>query len=110
MGSFDDRKHMSRRAWFSRVLSPLKGPKETVARQSAAQVAVIAGRTCLPYQGTPCTMCSDQCPVPGAIVFEDDLPMVAPEVCTGCRICHEVCPAPVNAVLMVPRPPSAKRP
>jgi ferredoxin-type protein NapG len=100
---------MSRRAWFSRVLAPLKPAAKPEPRIDAPQVAVIAARSCLPYQGTPCTMCSDQCPVPGAIVFEDDLPMVVPETCTGCRICWDVCPAPVNAILMIPRrtPPAA---
>lgn len=104
--SADDNRHMSRRAWFSRVLSPLK-PAAVKSKahtpNSHLEVAVIAGRNCLPYQGTACTMCSDQCPVPGAIAFEQNLPMIVPEICTGCRICHVVCPAPTNAILMIPR-------
>lgn len=109
MSADDDKRRMSRRAWFSRVLAPLKPAKEIVAREAAPEVAVIAGRLCLPYQGTPCTMCSDQCPVPGAITFEDGLPMIVPDVCTGCRVCHVVCPAPSNAILMIARrnPPPA---
>lgn len=89
------------------MFAPLKSAKETVAKHATPQVAVIAGRTCLPYQGTPCTVCSEQCPVPGAIVIEDGYPMVVPDVCTGCRVCHEVCPAPGNAILMIPRRPAA---
>lgn len=103
MSTSDDNRRMSRRAWFSRMLAPLKPAKEVAARQAAPQVAVIAGRSCLPYQGTPCTVCSEQCPVPGAIVIEDGYPMIVPEICTGCRVCYEVCPAPTNAVLMIPR-------
>jgi len=96
---------MSRRAWFSRVLAPLKPVAKTTAHtpNSQLEVAVIAARSCLPYQGTACTMCSDQCPVPGAIAFEEGFPVIVPEICTGCRICHDVCPAPVNAILMIPR-------
>jgi len=94
---------MSRRAWFSRVLAPLKPAKTIVARESASQVAVISGRSCLVYQGTVCTACSDHCPVPGAIVIEDGYPMIVPEICTGCRACLDVCPAPDNAILMVTR-------
>lgn len=102
-----DSTRISRRAWFSRMLAPLKPAKDVAARQTAPQVAVIAGRTCLPYQDLPCTVCSEQCPVTGAIVIEDGYPMVVPEVCTGCRVCHDVCPAPGNAILMIPRRPPA---
>ena len=103
-----ERRKMSRRAWFSRVLSPLSAAGKGAAPESrrkpdGAEVAVIAARLCLPYQGTACTMCSDQCPVPGAITFENELPVVVPDVCTGCRICRDVCPAPENAILMIPQ-------
>ena len=109
--SADDKKHISRREWFSRMFSPVRAASKVAAPEPASGpddslVAVIAARSCLPYQGMPCTNCSDQCPVPGAIVFEHDLPVVVPEVCTGCRICRDVCPAPVNAILMIPRRPS----
>jgi Na+-translocating ferredoxin:NAD+ oxidoreductase RNF subunit RnfB len=110
----DDNRRMSRRAWFSRVLAPLKPVAKTKppGPNPHLEVAVIAARSCLPYQGTACTMCSDQCPVPGAIAFEENLPVIVPEICTGCRICHDVCPAPVNAILMIPRrtPPPAAEP
>jgi len=109
MSAADDNRRMSRRAWFSRVLAPLKPVAKKVAARTEPEVAVIAARSCLPYQGTACTMCSDQCPVPGAIAFEEGYPVIVPEICTGCRICHDVCPAPVNAILMIPRrtPPAA---
>lgn len=111
MSTSDDNGRMSRRAWFSRVLAPLRPVAKKAAPGTRPDVAVIAARSCLPFQGTPCTMCSDQCPVPGAIAFEEGLPIIVPEICTGCRICHDVCPAPVNAILMIPRrPPPALMP
>jgi hypothetical protein len=81
----DDNRRMSRRAWFSRVLAPLKPVAKTKppGPNPHLEVAVIAARSCLPYQGTACTMCSDQCPVPGAIAFEENLPVIVPEICTG---------------------------
>lgn len=109
MSARDDDSPMSRRAWFSRMFAPLKPAKEIAARQAAPQVAVIAGRLCLAYQGSACTVCSEQCPVPGAIVIEGGYPGVVADTCTGCRVCHEVCPAPKNAILMVPRLPAAPR-
>jgi Na+-translocating ferredoxin:NAD+ oxidoreductase RNF subunit RnfB len=81
--------------------APLASP---ISAGDYTHLAVIAGRFCLAYQGTHCTSCHDRCPVPGAIVIEQGLPRVVPDVCTGCRICHVVCPAPENAVRIVPRP------
>lgn len=74
------------------------------------RLAVIAGRDCLAYQGTTCTVCHDRCPVAGAILLEQGLPRVEPAVCIGCGVCHDVCPAPDNAVRVVPRPPGLPRP
>ena len=73
-------------------------------------IAVIAGRHCLAYEGTGCTVCVERCPVPGALVLEQGLPRVVPAVCTGCNVCHEVCPAPGQAIRLVPRPPGLLAP
>ncbi len=75
-----------------------------------SMIAVIAGRHCLAYQGTDCTICVDRCPVPGALVLEQGLPRVVPDLCTGCNVCHGVCPAPGQAVRLVPRPPGLPPP
>jgi Fe-S-cluster-containing hydrogenase component 2 len=75
-----------------------------------ALLAVIAGRHCLAYQGTACSACHEQCPVPGAIVVTDGLPRVDLTKCTGCQLCHEVCPAPTNAVFITARPPGIPMP
>jgi len=109
---------MSRREMFGRLFSPLRKaiPSAAVPDRSGSsntpvteQVAVIAGRHCLAYQGTGCSVCHERCPVSGAIVLERGLPRVVAEMCTGCRICHEVCPAPENAIRLVSRPPGLVR-
>ncbi len=73
------------------------------APPAAPPVAVIAGRFCLAYRHSFCSVCRERCPVPGAVVVERGLPRIDPILCNGCRICHEVCPAPVNAIRLVPR-------
>ncbi len=66
---------------------------------------------CLAHQGTFCTVCSERCPVEGALEVVDGKPVVHDEICTGCGVCQHVCPAPYNAVLILPAPPSfARRP
>lgn len=63
---------------------------------------------CLAHAGSFCTVCSEQCPVPGAIEVREGRPRIIAEVCTGCGVCHHVCPAPINAVMLLPastRPP-----
>lgn len=72
-----------------------------------AQVALILDRFCLAYQGTFCSVCSERCPEPGAIVVEQGKPRVEQDLCTGCAICQDVCPAPKNAVFTVARKPRA---
>jgi Na+-translocating ferredoxin:NAD+ oxidoreductase RNF subunit RnfB len=100
---------LSRRGLFSlfgRSLgAPAKAAGQTTtppATDSQPKVAVIQGRFCLAYTSF-CTVCSERCPVPGAMKVEHGIPMVVADTCTGCGICHEVCPAPTNAVLVMPR-------
>lgn len=64
--------------------------------------ARIIEETCLAHQGSFCTVCSEQCPVGGAITLEAGKPSVVEEACTGCGVCRHVCPAPENAVLLMP--------
>ncbi|MDP7028776.1 MAG: 4Fe-4S dicluster domain-containing protein [Phycisphaerales bacterium] len=69
---------------------------------ATARVDAIA---CLAWQGQPCRLCVDQCPVPGAIdVDEADRPHIHAEACTGCGVCMQVCPAPRNAIDHQPLP------
>ena len=57
---------------------------------------------CLAHQGTFCTVCSERCPVPGALEVVDGKPVIHEDRCTGCGVCQHVCPAPYNAVLILP--------
>ena len=109
---------MSRRGLFSFLGRSLRGPTEATkavvttamskpgtpapTTEPQDRVAVIQGRFCLAYTSF-CTICSERCPVPGAMKVEKGIPMVVAETCTGCGVCHEVCPAPTNAVLVIPR-------
>jgi ferredoxin len=112
----------SRRAFLRRLVpvrtaqdapvSVMAEPGSAAARPPAeapspvAPLAVIAGRFCLAYQRSFCSVCREHCPVPGAVIVERGLPRIVPELCNGCRLCHEACPAPVNAIRLVPRPPA----
>jgi len=82
---------------------PVKPPPAEAKPAPGEELALILDRFCLAYQGSFCSVCSERCPEPGAIVVEQGKPRVDPERCTGCRICHEVCPAPKNAVFLVAR-------
>jgi ferredoxin-type protein NapG len=64
--------------------------------------ARIESFSCLAWQGSFCTVCLEQCPVPDAIVLEGGKPRIVEPVCTGCGVCQYVCPAPENAILLLP--------
>lgn len=91
---------LSRRDFFSRFVP--KAPKPVVASNEAEgpQVAIIQGRHCLAYQKSFCSVCSERCPEPEAIITQRGIPHINADKCTGCRICYDVCPAPTNAILM----------
>ncbi len=88
--------------WSGRAMSAENAVVGTAA--ALPQVAVIAGRHCLAYQGSFCSTCRERCPIEGAIVIERGLPRVMPALCDGCGICHDLCPAPTNAILMARKP------
>lgn len=93
----------SRRKWLRRVMligSKPEPVEPVVVDESIPRVAIIQGRHCLAYQRSFCSVCSERCPVEGAIKVENGIPQVVAAACTGCNICHEVCPAPTNAILM----------
>lgn len=102
---------VSRRDMFRSLLGRGRGaaPSEPAnpppAGKPASQdeLALILDRFCLAHQGSFCSVCSERCPEPGAILVDRGKPRVDPDKCTGCRVCHEVCPAPKNAVFLVAR-------
>ncbi len=81
---------------------------ETGALRSEAPSALGTARVqaldCLNRMSQTCSVCVEQCPVPGAIAFAGDVPAVNDPLCTGCGLCQHVCPAPQNAILMLPNP------
>lgn len=64
--------------------------------------AKITEHLCLAHHSTTCTVCSERCPVDGAIQVERGKPVIDEQVCTGCGVCRYVCPAPENAILLMP--------
>ncbi len=47
--------------------------------------------TCLPYNGPECGACRGSCPVPGALLWQGEKPVIDAEVCVGCALCREAC-------------------
>lgn len=76
------------------VLSPSVAPIMGTAQ--------VTPHLCLAHHNTLCTVCSERCPVAGAITLADGKPTVNEDVCTGCGMCRYVCPAPENAILLMP--------
>ncbi|NND95801.1 MAG: 4Fe-4S dicluster domain-containing protein [Pirellulaceae bacterium] len=64
--------------------------------------ALVTEHLCLAHHGTTCTVCSERCPVDGAIDLDSGKPTVNESTCTGCGMCRYVCPAPENAILLMP--------
>ncbi len=69
---------------------------------AALGTARVSPLDCLNRISTPCSVCVERCPVPGAIEMLGDLPDVNERLCTGCGVCQHVCPAPQNAILLLP--------
>jgi Na+-translocating ferredoxin:NAD+ oxidoreductase RNF subunit RnfB len=94
---------MSRRELLSRLfrLGGKTAEAGTAQDGNEPKTAIIQGRFCLAYRNSFCSVCSERCPVPGAIVTERGIPRVVPSACTGCAVCYEVCPAPRKAILMI---------
>jgi MauM/NapG family ferredoxin protein len=71
---------------------------------AALGTARIQTLDCLNQLGSPCSVCAERCPVPGAITLHEGMPVIEAPLCTGCGICQNVCPAPHNAVVLLPNP------
>lgn len=59
------------------------------ARPSMA-VLTIDPAGCLPYSGPECGACAI-CPVPGALIWDQNKPTINPDNCTGCALCRDAC-------------------
>jgi ferredoxin-type protein NapG len=53
--------------------------------------ATIDTGTCLPYNGPECGVCISACPVEGAMVLQQEKPVINETFCTGCGLCREIC-------------------
>jgi len=69
-----------------------------------AEVAIHEGG-CLTWQGESCRVCSEACPVEGALPLDaGGRPRIDPAVCTGCGTCLQVCPVGSEGVHLEPAP------
>jgi len=73
--------------------SPPAAP--TLPRMAVARVNIQA---CLPYSGPECGACASSCPVPGAMLWEQEKPRIDPDQCTGCAMCREACILDTKAI------------
>ncbi|MGE0710427.1 MAG: 4Fe-4S dicluster domain-containing protein [Planctomycetota bacterium] len=82
-------------------------PTGAIAREGDPRMgsARVLDHACLAAQGLGCSVCREQCPVPGAVRWEGGRPRIDAARCVGCGVCLHVCPAPQNAILLVPRLP-----
>ena len=68
-------------------------------RMGTARIIELA---CLSHRSLACTVCSERCPVPGAVRVNDGRVQIEEQICTGCGVCAHVCPAPDRAILLMP--------
>ncbi|MBI3893926.1 MAG: ferredoxin-type protein NapG [Candidatus Wallbacteria bacterium] len=62
-------------------------------------MAVLDPVTCIAFHGQQCRVCLDVCPLPGkAIAFEENLPRILEDRCTGCGVCSFACVAQPTAI------------
>lgn len=76
--------------------APAPGTSTASALPAFAGKVRVRTHTCLAWQRSFCSVCSEHCPVPGAIVVEEGRPRVDPAQCNGCGRCVAACPAPIN--------------
>lgn len=61
--------------------------------------ATINKQNCLPYSGPECGACDASCPVPGALIWDSQKPLIDNSVCVGCGLCRQACimqPSAIN--------------
>lgn len=61
-------------------------------------VATINKTACMPHSGPECGACKGSCPVPGALVWQDEKPDIITVNCVGCGLCREACIVSPKAV------------
>lgn len=56
-------------------------------------------KTCMPYNGPECGACRI-CPVPNAMLWKNEKPMIDNQICTGCGQCLEACIMQPKAIII----------
>ena len=64
-----------------------------------AQATIDSG-ACFAYSGPECGACESSCPVPGALLWDQQRPFIDAEKCVGCALCREACIVDPKAILI----------
>jgi ferredoxin-type protein NapG len=65
-------------------------------------VASINTETCFPYSGPECGACDAACPVPGALTWDMQRPVIDAAICVGCGLCRQICIVDPSAINITP--------
>lgn len=74
-----------------KFIEPSPGDATANIKIEKFATAEIDATTCLPYSGPECGACDSICPITGALVFENEKPIINPRLCVGCALCREAC-------------------
>jgi ferredoxin-type protein NapG len=55
-------------------------------------------QTCFPYSGPECGACEASCPVPDALLWDQQRPHINEDKCVGCGLCREACIVDPSAI------------
>ena len=66
-------------------------------------LAEVNTQRCRPYRGEPCTRCIEHCPVPGALVADEQGRPRVTAACTGCGLCEYYCPTEPTSIRVRPQ-------
>ncbi len=67
-------------------------------------LALINTQTCLPYSGPECGACGSSCPVPDALLWDQQRPCIDAQKCIGCGLCREACIVDPSAISIISKP------
>jgi len=62
--------------------------------------AEINEEACFPYSGPECGACKSSCTIEGALIWDQQRPIIDMEFCVGCGLCREVCIVEPSAIII----------